>query len=180
MSQNKNKEVITVTHFETPLGKMIAGATGQGICLLEFTDSRRQEPELDIVARHLGAEVSEGDSVRFSPLKKELTEYFSGERKEFTVPLHLIGTDFQCEVWNELLRIPYGKTRSYKEQALALNKLDAIRAVAGANGMNKIVIIVPCHRVIGANGSLTGFGGGLWRKKWLLDLESGQLPLNTL
>lgn len=171
---------ITTTDFETPLGNIIAGASEQGICLLEFTDSKRQEEELKAVSRHLSAEVSEGDSIYFRQLKKELTEYFSGSRKEFTVPLHLIGTDFQCEVWNELLRIPYGKTRSYKEQAIALNKLDAIRAVAGANGMNKIAIIIPCHRVIGANGSLTGYGGGLWRKKWLLDLESGQPSLATL
>lgn len=140
----------------------------------------KDRKELKDAAKHLQAEVQKGKSTYFLQLEKELAEYFSGNRKEFTVSLHLIGTDFQCEVWNELLRIPYGTTRSYKKQAMAINKLDAIRAVAGANGLNKIAIVVPCHRVIGANGSLTGYGGGLWRKKWLLDLESGQLPFTTL
>jgi len=87
------------------------------------------------------------------------------------VPLHTPGTDFQQGVWRELQNIPYGTTRSYKAQAIALQKPEAIRAVAGANGMNRISIIVPCHRIIGEDGSLTGYGGGLWRKKWLLDFE---------
>jgi len=174
-SQSKNKQIINMTRFETPLGSMFACATGEGICLLEFTDRRMLETELKSLSKQLKATVLQGESKYFEPLKKQLDEYFEGKRKEFTVPLVLIGTDFQKKVWEELLRIPYGATRSYKRQALALNNLETIRAVAGANGMNKIAIIIPCHRVIGEDGSLTGYGGGLWRKKRLLDIEKSQL-----
>jgi len=178
-SKSKDKMVITITRFETPLGPMFAGATDEGICLLEFTDRRMLETEFKSLAKDLNATILQGEHKFFPQLQKELLEYFENKRKEFTVPLHLIGTPFQKEVWEELLRIPYGTTRSYKQQSIAIKKLDAIRAVASANGMNKIAIIVPCHRVIGEDGSLTGYGGGLWRKKWLLDLESGQLTLNA-
>jgi O-6-methylguanine DNA methyltransferase len=100
-----------------------------------------------------------------------MNEYFIGTRKEFDLPLHLLGTSFQKSVWLGLLQIPYGETRSYKKQSIFLGNEKAIRAVAGANGENGIAIIIPCHRVIGENGSLTGYGGGLQRKKWLLDHE---------
>ena len=172
--------IITVTQFETPLGQMFAGATEEGICLLGFADEEKLESEVKGLPNKFNVEIIQGESKYFAPLLKQLNEYFEGKRKEFDLPLILLGTDFQKDVWNELLRIPFGTTRSYKQQSIALNKLDAIRAVAGANGTNRIAIIIPCHRVIGENGSLTGYGGGLWRKKWLLDLESGQLPLNTL
>ncbi|MCK9159916.1 MAG: methylated-DNA--[protein]-cysteine S-methyltransferase [Bacteroidaceae bacterium] len=101
----------------------------------------------------------------------ELEEYFKGERKVFDLPLNLIGTDFQKKVWSALCEIPYGETCSYKDIAVAVGKPNASRAVGMANHRNPIVIIVPCHRVVGANGSLVGYGGGLDRKKWLLDLE---------
>ena len=156
---------------------MLAGATEQGICLLEFTDTDRLNHEFKDLTELLDAEIIEGDSNYFDPLREQLTSYFDGQRKVFEIPMHIAGTPFQQEVWNELLRIPYGSTRSYKEQSLALNKPDAIRAVAGANGANRVAILIPCHRVIGENGSLTGYGGGLWRKKWLLDLEQGQLTI---
>jgi len=106
-------------------------------------------------------------------LFKQLTEYFEGARKVFTVPLIYPGSQFQQSVWQELLKIPYGSIRTYMAQAKALGKPDAIRAVAHANGMNRISIVIPCHRVIGSDGSMTGYGGGLWRKKRLLDLEKG-------
>ena len=102
----------------------------------------------------------------------QLTEYFEGKRKDFDLPFDLEGTDFQKRVWAELLKIPFGKTRSYMDQARALGDVKAIRAVASANGQNKIAIIIPCHRVIGSDGSLTGFAGGLHRKKWLLHFET--------
>jgi AraC family transcriptional regulator of adaptative response/methylated-DNA-[protein]-cysteine methyltransferase len=105
-------------------------------------------------------------------LAQQLKEYFEGIRKEFSVPLFLPGTDFQRAAWESLQRIPYGTTRSYRQQALDINKPEAVRAIAGANGMNRIAILIPCHRVIGSDGQLTGYGGGLWRKKWLLDFES--------
>lgn len=101
----------------------------------------------------------------------QLEEYFEGKRVEFDLPLDLQGTDFQKRVWNELLTIPYGKTVSYKELSIRLGDVRAIRAVAAANGANPVSIIVPCHRVIGSDGSLTGYAGGLWRKRWLLDFE---------
>ena len=102
----------------------------------------------------------------------QLSEYFEGKRTSFDLPFGLEGTDFQKRVWAELLNIPFGKTRSYMEQAKALGDVKAIRAVASANGQNKIAIIIPCHRVIGSDGSLTGFAGGLHRKKWLLEFET--------
>ena len=115
--------------------------------------------------------VEEGENRHLEELRDQLNEYFSGSRKEFTVPLVTPGTEFQQRVWKELLKIPYGTTRSYQEQANALNSPDSVRAVANANGTNRISIIIPCHRVIGSDGRLTGYGGGLKRKKWLLDHE---------
>jgi AraC family transcriptional regulator of adaptative response/methylated-DNA-[protein]-cysteine methyltransferase len=168
--------VIHTTSFETPLGTMFAGSTEEGICMLEYADSvSRQEKEINALCKLLGASVAEGESKYFESLRQQLAEYFDGKRKEFDIPLVLAGTPFQQEVWRELQKIPYGSTRSYKEQSMALNNLGAIRAVGTANGANRIAILIPCHRVIGENGKLTGYGGGLWRKKWLLDLEKGQL-----
>jgi AraC family transcriptional regulator of adaptative response/methylated-DNA-[protein]-cysteine methyltransferase len=173
----EHKQVIHTTTIETPLGTMLAGANEQGICLLEFSERAILNREFSDLTRLLKAEFEEGENRHFQVLRDELTMYFDGSLKKFEVPLVIAGTEFQKEVWNELLRIPYGTTRSYKEQSVAINKFDAIRAVAAANGANRIAIIIPCHRVIGEDGSLTGYGGGLWRKKWLLDLEKGQLTL---
>ena len=113
----------------------------------------------------------------FEQLETELNDYFEGNLTQFTIPFDFIGTDFQKKVWNELVKIPFGKTKSYKEQAIAVGDLLAIRAVANANGKNKIAILVPCHRVIGSDGSLTGYAGGKKRKQFLLELESKQLNL---
>jgi AraC family transcriptional regulator of adaptative response/methylated-DNA-[protein]-cysteine methyltransferase len=123
------------------------------------------------IETHANDKFGEGDHPLFDVLEQQINEYFRGERKTFDVPLNLLGTPFQKSVWNGLLQIPYGETRSYKQQSVFLGNEKAIRAVAGANGENGIAIIVPCHRVIGEDGSLTGYGGGLQRKKWLLDLE---------
>ena len=156
---------------------MIAGAVEEGICLLEFADRKMLKSEYRDLKKYLNMEMSEGENMHTSVLKKQLDEYFKGLRKVFDLPLVIPGTIFQQLVWNELLSIPYGATRTYMEQAEALSKPEAIRAVANANGMNRIAIIIPCHRVIGSDGSLTGYGGGLKRKKWLLDHEkshSGQ------
>lgn len=170
-SNSKNKEVINITRIETPLGAMFAGAVEQGVCLLEFTDRRMLETELKCLSKILNATIIQGHNVHFDLLSQQLNEYFEGKRKEFTVPLFTPGSLFQQSVWEELQRIPYGTTRSYKQQAIALKRPEAIRAVANANGMNRISILIPCHRVIGEDGHLTGYGGGLWRKKWLLDME---------
>lgn len=170
-TNSKDKKIINITRLETPLGTMFAAATEAGICLLEFSDRKMLETELKSLAKMLNANIIQGANPHFDVLKQQLDEYFEGKRKEFTVPLLTVGTEFQKSVWEVLQTIPYGNTRSYKQQAEAIKKPESVRAVANANGMNRIAIIIPCHRVIGGDGSLTGYGGGLWRKKWLLDLE---------
>jgi AraC family transcriptional regulator, regulatory protein of adaptative response / methylated-DNA-[protein]-cysteine methyltransferase len=157
--------------IDTPIGLMVAGAINEGICLLEFTDRKMLNTEYKILKKYLQTDIADGNNDHLNDLRRELSEYFSGKRKAFSVALSFTGTDFQKSVWDELMRIPYGTTRSYGEQALALGNTLSVRAVAGANGMNKISIVVPCHRVIGENGDLTGYGGGLWRKKWLIEHE---------
>jgi AraC family transcriptional regulator of adaptative response/methylated-DNA-[protein]-cysteine methyltransferase len=170
-SNSKDKQIINITRLETPLGTMFACAAEQGICLLEFTDRKMLETELKSLAKQLNANIIQGANKHFDLLRRQLDEYFEGKRKEFTIQLFTPGTEFQQSVWKVLQTIPYGSTYSYKQQAIALKKPDAFRAVANANGMNRISIIIPCHRVIGEDGNLIGYGGGLWRKRWLLDLE---------
>lgn len=161
--------------IQTPLGEMLAIKSEKGICMLEFFDGKSTEKQLKEI-ENLG-EIFEKDDDILNRLENELNDYFKGNLKEFTIPLDLIGTDFQKKVWNELIKIPFGETRSYKDQSIAVGDLLAIRAVANANGKNKIAIIVPCHRVIGSDGSLTGYAGGKKRKQFLLELESQQLNL---
>lgn len=163
--------VIIVTRILTPLGPMLAGATDEGICLLEFVDRRMIETQIKRLKKLFKAELMPGSSPHFSQLEQEIKEYFGGTRKEFTVPLVIAGTDFQQQVWSALQTIPYGETRSYKQQSEIIGNPKAIRAVARANGDNRIGIIIPCHRVIGSGGELVGYGGGLWRKQYLLNLE---------
>lgn len=170
-SNLKDKKVINLIRLETPIGPMYAAATDKGICLLDFTDRRMLETEFKELSKYLNAIILPGENKHFELLKKEIEEYFGGKRKSFTVPLDSPGTEFQRSVWEVLKSIPYGNTISYKSQAINLGKPEAVRAVANANGHNRISIIIPCHRVIGENGTLTGYGGGLWRKKWLLDFE---------
>ena len=167
----KKNSMIAKTEIQTPLGRMFACATERGICLLEFDNRKNYLTQLSKLALSLNDEIKDGESPFFEPLKKELEEYFQGKRTEFTVPIQLVGTDFQKKVWSELLKIPYGETISYKQLAVRTGDPNASRAVANSNGKNKISLIVPCHRVIGANGTLTGYAGGLERKKHLLDLE---------
>lgn len=175
---SKDKKVIDVLRIETPLGPMFAGAVEEGICLFEFTDRRMLETELKSLSKLFNASIIQGSNPHFIKLKKQIDEYFNGKRKTFNLPLVTPGSEFQNLVWKELQRIPYGTTRSYKTQAASLNKPEAVRAVANANGQNRIAIIIPCHRVIGEDGHLTGYGGGLWRKKWLLDFEKENLESN--
>jgi AraC family transcriptional regulator, regulatory protein of adaptative response / methylated-DNA-[protein]-cysteine methyltransferase len=175
--------MINTVKIETPIGEMIAGAVEDGICLLEFSDRKMLKREYKDLARYLKTTIIEGESPHFTAVRIQLAEYFDGLRQEFSIPLITPGTPFQQTVWRELLNIPYGATRSYQQQSDALGKPESIRAVAGANGMNRISIIIPCHRVIGSDGSLTGYGGGLKRKRWLLEHEkkySGKAPDLTL
>jgi AraC family transcriptional regulator, regulatory protein of adaptative response / methylated-DNA-[protein]-cysteine methyltransferase len=163
--------MIRTIKIESPLGELIAGATDEGVCLLEFNDRRRAATECRDLIKLFNMPMEEGENIHLINLRKQLNEYFSGKLKKFSIPMVTPGTDFQQEVWKELQEIPYGTTRSYREQAYALKKPESVRAVANANGMNRISILIPCHRVIGSNGRLTGYGGGLKRKKWLLDHE---------
>ncbi len=167
-SASSTNNPIMITRILTKLGPMLAGANDDGICLLEFMDRRILETQLK---KHFEAEIVPGKNIYFEPLHSQLDEYFSGQRKKFSLPLNFAGTDFQVKVWQGLQAIPYGSTRSYKEQAEMIGRPKAIRAVARANAENRIAIIIPCHRVIGSDGKLVGYGGGLWRKQYLLDLE---------
>lgn len=163
--------MIKVIKIATPLGEMVAGATDEGVCLLEFHDRRMLPTEYKELTRLLKMTFEDGENKHLKLLKKQLKEYFEGKRREFTIPLVTPGTEFQMAVWKELQNIQFGTTRSYQEQAIALKSPESIRAVANANGMNRIAIVIPCHRVIGSDGRLIGYGGGLKRKKWLLDHE---------
>jgi AraC family transcriptional regulator of adaptative response/methylated-DNA-[protein]-cysteine methyltransferase len=167
-----DKNVIHIVRFTTPIGPMFACATKEGLCLLEFTNRKMLETEFRDLMKRLNAVILPGDNPFLDQAQLELKAYFDGQRKDFSVPLHTPGTKFQQSVWAILREIPYGETRSYKKQSQLLGKPEAIRAVASANGMNRIAIIIPCHRVIGEDGNLTGYAGGLARKKWLLDHEA--------
>ncbi len=169
--KSREKNMITITRILTPIGPMLAGATEKGICLFEFIDRRMLETQLSRIRKIFKAELISGSNKHFDILYEQIEEYFAGRRKEFTFPLVIDGTPFQEKVWKALLKIPYAETRSYKDQAVMIGSPKAVRAVANANGDNRIAIIIPCHRVIGANGKLVGYGGGLWRKKYLLNLE---------
>ena len=160
-----------ISKVATQLGTMIIGSVDEGICMCEFSDKNTLETELNDLKRYLKQEIIERENDHTINLRFQIDEYFAGIRKSFDIPLVMYGTEFQKKVWNELLNIPYGTTISYRQQAIALNNPLSIRAVAKANGMNRIAIIIPCHRVIGSNGSLTGYAGGLHRKKWLLEHE---------
>ena len=160
-----------ISRILTPFGPMLAGATDQGICMFEFVDRRMLELQLKRLRQAFKAELTPGSHPHFDVLNSQIKEYFKAERETFDLPLVLTGTPFQKKVWKILQTIPYGTTRSYQEQAKLIGQPTAVRAVARANGDNKIAIIIPCHRVIGANGKLTGYGGGLWRKRYLLQLE---------
>ena len=172
---SKTQKIIDLKRIETPIGTMYAAATAEGICMLEFTDRKMLETEFKDLAKSLNAIIIQGENPHFIPLEKELAEYFLGKRTEFTVPLSPVGTDFQKSVWKVLMKIPYGETWNYKKQSEVLGDAKKVRAVANANGMNKISILIPCHRVIGSNGTLTGYGGGIWRKQKLLELEKAIL-----
>lgn len=164
-------QVITINRISTPLGPMMIGVTDEGLCLLEFTDRRMIETQIETLKKRLKAEMVTGKHPMIELVKGQLDEYFEGNRKDFELPLVTPGTDFQNKVWQELTTIPFGHTRSYKQQANAIGDVKAVRAVARANGENRLSIVIPCHRVIGSDGSIVGYGGGVHRKQWLLKHE---------
>jgi AraC family transcriptional regulator of adaptative response/methylated-DNA-[protein]-cysteine methyltransferase len=167
-----------VTDIETPIGNMVATASETHLLLLEFSHRRMLDTQLDRVRRALNCEFEQGESPVFVAVRAQLDEYFAGDRRDFDVPLHVPGTPFQTRVWNELLKIPSGTTTSYGRIAEAIGQPTAVRAVARANGDNRVAIIIPCHRVIGSDGQLVGYGGGLWRKRRLLQLEGRAMTLS--
>jgi AraC family transcriptional regulator of adaptative response/methylated-DNA-[protein]-cysteine methyltransferase len=176
--RSRDADPVLVSWVESPLGPLVVGARDDGICLLEFSDRRMLSAQIETVRRRFSAAVVPGESRHFGQLRDELQQYFAGRLRQFSLPLVAPGTPFQERVWRELLEIPYGETRSYEALALTVGAGGAQRAVGHANGMNRIAIIIPCHRVVNKNGKLGGYGGLLWRKQALLDLErSGQLSL---
>lgn len=159
----------------TPLGEMLAVFGGKGLCLLEFVGQKHLEQEIAAVQKALRGRFVFREDERTQLLRQELDLYFQCRLKTFATPLEMIGTAFQKQAWDALLAIPYGETRSYKEQAQHLGNPKAVRAVAAANGQNKVSVLIPCHRVIGSDGKLTGYAGGLNRKQFLLALERGEV-----
>jgi len=175
--QSQTSDFIATQILETPLGAMLVGAVSEGVCLIEYTDRQMLEHNYATIRKQFGYPVLPVTNNHIERLRDELSRYFAGKLREFTIPLVPHGTAFQEKVWSELQRIPYGKTISYDQLARHISQPTAVRAVARANGMNRINILIPCHRVIGKDGHLTGYGGGLWRKRLLLELErTGKLP----
>jgi len=167
---NINK--IISEEIDTPVGTMLAASSPKGICLFEFLDvEKRLTRQQNHLEKSFGCKMISGTSPFLKQLKTELKEYFASKRQHFDVPLDFKGTPFQMLSWQALKKIPYGETRSYQDQAIAIKKPKAFRAVANANNRNKISILIPCHRVIGKNGSMAGYGGEIWRKEFLLKLE---------
>jgi AraC family transcriptional regulator of adaptative response/methylated-DNA-[protein]-cysteine methyltransferase len=172
--KSRDAEHIAIAWIESPLGPLIAGSSGRGICFLEFTDRRMLEGQVARLRRYFRCAVVPGNTPHIDQLRQQLRGYFDGSRKKFSVPLEYPGTPFQTKVWNELLKIPYGATTSYEEIARRVGSPAAVRAVGTANGMNRIAIVIPCHRVVNKSGKLGGYGGGLRRKEALLQLERGE------
>jgi AraC family transcriptional regulator of adaptative response/methylated-DNA-[protein]-cysteine methyltransferase len=166
-------ECISVTWIESPLGPLVAGATEKSLVLLEFTDRRMLEAQFRTLGRIFGRAMVPGENSVLTQLRGELQQYFSGTLQTFAVPLEFPGSEFQRRVWKGLLGIPYGTTLSYEDLARRVGVARGQRAVGHANGLNRIGIVIPCHRVINKDGKLGGYGGGVWRKQWLLNLEKG-------
>jgi len=163
--------LLTAAWIETPLGPMLAIAGDEGLELLEFVDRRGLETELREIGRTLKGAVVPGEHPILTKTADQLREYFAGQRRAFDIPLKLQGSPFQLAAWRALCEIPYGETRSYSDMARRVGSPNAVRAIGRVNGQNRIAVVVPCHRVIRADGSLCGYGGGKWRKQWLLDHE---------
>lgn len=168
---------IIVSRYSSPCGELLLGSYGDCLCMCDWLTEKHRELADRRLERALKAQTVEGTSAVIGNAARQLDEYFARLRTEFDVPLLFAGTDFQKTVWSALLEIPYGKTVSYKELARKIGMPDAVRAVANANGANSISIFAPCHRVIGSDGSLTGYGGGLDKKRFLLELEGAWMRL---
>ena len=165
---------ICIQYHKTKIGELILGSFEGKLCLLDFNYRKMRNAVDDRIKKGLNADFIEEDSEIIEKTRTELDEYFKENRREFDVPIQIVGTDFQKSVWNALLKVAYGTTSTYLQLAKDINNGKAVRAVAGANGANAIAIIIPCHRIIGSSGELVGYAGGLPTKKRLLTLEQKQ------
>ena len=171
-------DCVLLAWLQSPLGPLVAGATAEGVCLLEFTDRRMLETQFATVRKLFKCPAVPGMNKHLEQLKDELAQYFAGALRNFAVPVVYPGTTFQQRVWDELLQIPYGETRSYEDLAVTVGTPGAQRAVGRTNGLNRIAIVIPCHRVVNKNGQLGGYGGGLHRKRYLLEMEQSSAKGN--
>ena len=162
---------INIQYCKTKIGELILGSFEGKLCLLDFRYRKMRKSVDERIKKGLNAKFVENNTEIIERIQAELVEYFHGNRKEFDVPLQMVGTDFQKSVWEALLRVPFGTTSTYLQLAKNINNEKAVRAVAAANGANSMAIIIPCHRIIGSNGELVGYAGGLPIKKRLLKLE---------
>lgn len=168
----RHTNTIHLQHYQSPCGELLLGSYEDRLCLCDWTIEKHHGRVIRRLQKTLHADYKETTSDILNETVRQLDEYFAGKRRNFTIPLLFVGTDFQKKVWNKLLEIPYGKAVSYGELARMIDMRKAVRAVANANGANAISILAPCHRIIGSDRSLTGYGGGLAAKKLLLDLET--------
>lgn len=164
--------MIQIQYHKTAIGEMVFGVYQQQLCLLDFRYRKMRSTVDARLQKILGCEMVEAENDLLDVAQSQLTEYLQHQRSEFDLPLLTVGTDFQKEVWEALLKIPYGETSSYLKLAQMMGRESAVRAIANANGANAIAVIIPCHRVIGSSGELVGYGGGLPAKKRLLELEN--------
>lgn len=169
---DKHHSPLKASCIDSPLGPMLAVSDEKALYLLEFFERRGLEREIERLRIKMKSAITPGQTDPIASIEAELKSYFEGTLKEFNTSLHITGSPFQKLVWSELMRIPYGQTRSYLDQAKAIGKETACRAVANANGRNQIAIVIPCHRIINSNGNLGGYGGGITRKQWLIDHEN--------
>ncbi len=175
--RSRGGDCIVMSNVESPIGPLLVGANSRAVCLLEFPDRRALETQIAALRQRFDCAIVPGETRWLKQLRSELAEYFAGKRRKFSVPIEYPGTPFQQAVWERLLEIPYGETLSYAQLAANVGRPGAQRAVGTANGKNRIAIIIPCHRVVNKSGKLGGYGGGLWRKQFLLNLERGDTEL---
>lgn len=162
---------IKIRYYASPTGELMIGSYDDKICLCDWVESHRRNANDNRIRKLLNAEYEKGDSDVINMAKAQLDEYFYGKRTQFSIPLLFAGTEFQCKVWTELQNIPFGTTISYGELSQRINNPKGVRAVGAAVASNPISIIVPCHRVIAADGQLSGYAGGIYAKQWLLSHE---------
>jgi AraC family transcriptional regulator of adaptative response/methylated-DNA-[protein]-cysteine methyltransferase len=178
--KSRSSECMVMTRLLTPLGPMVAGATDAGVCLLEFADRRMLETQIKRIRTWLRCTVAPGSNEHIERLNDELQRYFAGTLRDFSVELVVPGTPFQLQVWDRLRRVPYGSTGTYEQLAREIGRPGAQRAVGRANGDNRLAIIIPCHRIVKSDGTLCGYGGGLWRKRALLEHEQANAQPSLL